>query len=84
MPTQTLKIVRIDSLLHQRAKILAAELDVPLQAFVEDAVRSRLAQSAVLKYPDRVSRPRKALQVTQEEFRAALEAKVAPKAPRRS
>ena len=58
MPTQTLKIVRIDSLLHQRAKILAAELDIPLQAFVEDAVRSRLAQSAVLKYPDRVSRPR--------------------------
>ena len=56
MPTQTLKIVRIDSLLHQRAKILAAELDVPLQAFVEDAVRSRLDLSAILKRPETAPR----------------------------
>lgn len=44
-------MVRIDKLVHQRAKILAAELDIPLSAFVEDAVRARLAKSAVLRRP---------------------------------
>ena len=51
MTTQTTKIVRIDSLIHQRAKILAAELDIPLGVLVEDAVRARLDLSAVLKRP---------------------------------
>ena len=71
MPTQTLKIVRIDSLLHQRAKILAAELDIPLGVLVEDAVRARLDLSAVLKRPK--ARERAALKA---EIRQNLEARL--------